>query len=48
MVKTGIWMPDVGVNYTRTGEEHDAIMVEQLQNKTLRVTTTLVNAVYSL
>ena len=42
MVKTGIWFPDIGINYTRTNKEQNAIMVEQLQNKTLRVTTTLV------
>jgi len=41
MVKTGIWLPDTGVNYTTTATERDAIVVEQLQNKTLRVTTAI-------
>lgn len=44
MIKTGIWMPDVGVNYTRTSEEVEAQNVEKLQNKTLRVTTTTVSS----
>lgn len=43
MVKTGIWHPEIGVNYTRTSEEGDAIVFEQLQNKTLRVTTAFVS-----
>ena len=43
MVKTGIWLPDTGVNYTTTSVERDAIVVEQLQNKTLRVTTAKVS-----
>ena len=47
MVKTGIWSPDTGVNYTTTAVERDAIVVEQLQNKTLRVTTAKVRHVFS-
>lgn len=43
MVKTGTWTPDAGVNYTRTSEEVDAVVVEQLQNKTLRVTVAINN-----
>ena len=46
MVKTGIWLPDTGVNYTTTATERDAIVVEQLQNKTLRVTTAIVSSNY--
>ena len=46
MVKTGIWLPDTGVNYTTTATERDAIVVEQLQNKTLRVTTAIVSFNY--
>lgn len=41
-VKTGIWSPETGVNYTRTAAEGEAQIVEKLQNKTLRVTTTTV------
>ena len=43
LVKTGIWSPETGVNYTRTAAEGEAQIVEKLQNKTLRVTTTTVN-----
>ena len=39
MIKTGIWTPDSGVNYTMTIEEADSIVVKQLQNMTLRVVT---------
>ena len=39
MMKTGIWTPDSGVNYTMTIEEADSIVVKQLQNMTLRVVT---------
>ena len=46
MVKTGIWSPDTGVNYTTTAVERDAIVVEQLQNKTLRVTTAKVRLMF--
>ena len=46
MVKTGIWYPDTGVNYTMTVEEGDAIVVKQLQNMTLRVVTVLVGYFY--
>ena len=46
MVKTGIWSPDTGVNYTTTAVERDAIVVEQLQNKTLRVTTAKVRLIF--
>ena len=42
MVKTGTWLPDTGVNYTTTATERESIVVEQLQNKTLRVTTAMV------
>ena len=41
MVKTGIWNPDMGVNFTMTNQEFDSIVVEQLQNKTLRIATAL-------
>ena len=43
LVKTGIWTQEVGVNYTRTAAEGEAQIVEKLQNKTLRVTTTTVS-----
>ena len=43
MLKTGIWTPDTGVNYTRTSEEVESLVVEQLQNKTLRVTVAINN-----
>ena len=43
MVKTGIWLPDIGVNYTTTSVERDAVVVEQLQNKTMRVTVATVS-----
>lgn len=43
MAKTGTWTPEMGVNYTRTVTEGDSIVFEQLQNKTLRVTTALVS-----
>ena len=48
LLKTGIWMPDVGVNYTRTAAEGEAQIVEKLQNKTLRVTTTTVRKFSSI
>lgn len=44
MAKTGTWTPEMGVNYTRTADEGDSIIVEQLQNKTLIVTTALVRS----
>ena len=42
MIKTGTWAPGVGVNFTRTQTEIEGQIVEKLQNKTLRITTTLV------
>ena len=42
MVKTGIWTPEMGVNYTLSVQEGDEIVVEQLQNKTLVVATAVV------
>lgn len=39
MIKTGVWLPDVGVNFTRTQTEIEGQVVEKLQNKTLRITT---------
>ena len=42
LVKTGIWTPEIGINYTRTAAEGEAQIVEKLQNKTLRVTTVTV------
>ncbi len=42
MKKTGIWSPGSGVNYTLTATDIEGIMIEKLQNKTLRVTTGLV------
>lgn len=43
MVKTGRWTPEMGVNYTITATEGDAIVIEQLQNKTITVATALVS-----
>merc|ERR1719495_922533 len=40
--KTGIWTEKSGVNYTLTSTEIEGQMIEKLQNKTLRVTTALV------
>ena len=48
MIKTGIWTPDSGVNYTMTIEEADSIVVKQLQNMTLRVVTVEVQDIKSL
>ena len=42
MVKTGIWYPDTGVNYTATVEEQDEMVQLALQNMTLRVVTVVV------
>ena len=42
MVKTGIWYPDTGVNYTVTVEEQDEMVQLALQNMTLRVVTVVV------
>ena len=42
MIKTGIWLPETGVNFTMTTTENEGMVVEKLQNKTLRVTTTTV------
>jgi ionotropic glutamate receptor len=39
MVKTGIWEPNVGLNFTITQVEVDTQKVEKLANKTLRVVT---------
>jgi hypothetical protein len=41
--KTGIWTEAGGVNYTLTAAEIDNQMVEKLQNKTLRITTSTVS-----
>ena len=45
MVKTGIWYPDTGVNYTATVEEQDEMVQLALQNMTLRVVTVVVSTV---
>ena len=42
MVKTGIWYPDSGVNYTVSVEEQDEMVQLALQNMTLRVVTVVV------
>ena len=42
MMKTGVWLPETGVNFTMTQTENEGLVVEKLQNKTLRVTTTTV------
>lgn len=42
MIKTGTWTLASGVNYTKTTAQSEAQIVEKLQNKTLRITTTLV------
>ena len=47
LLKTGTWTPEVGVNYTRTAAEGETQIVEKLQNKTLRVTTTTVKIILS-
>ena len=39
MHKTAIWTPDAGINYTQTAQEVEAMNVEKLQNKTLRIST---------
>ncbi|CAB4058878.1 GRIN [Lepeophtheirus salmonis] len=39
MIVSGIWTPEVGVNYTQTASQVEGQIVEKLQNKTLRVTT---------
>ncbi|XP_059083828.1 glutamate receptor ionotropic, kainate 2-like isoform X2 [Tigriopus californicus] len=39
MYKIGIWTPDVGINVTLTQSEVEGQIVEKLQNKTLRITT---------
>lgn len=43
MVKTGVWLLETGVNYTRTVGDMDAIVVAQLENSTLKVTTAMVS-----
>ena len=43
MMKTGVWEPGVGLNFTLTQVELDVLREEKLANKTLRVTTTTVS-----
>ena len=42
MMKTGVWEPDIGLNFTLTPSQTQEMLDEKLQNKTLRVSTTLV------
>lgn len=44
--KVGTWNSTQGVNFTRTYREHQNEIEENLKNKTLVVTTILVNIVY--
>ncbi len=43
MVKSAIWEPAMGLNFTLTQAEIEEIEVEKLQNKTLRITTAFVS-----
>ena len=43
MMKTGVWEPDIGLNFTLTQSQTQEMLDEKLQNKTLRVSTTFVS-----
>ena len=43
MMKTGVWEPGVGLNFTLTQTQTDELRDEKLQNKTLRISTVTVS-----
>ena len=47
MMKTGVWEPDIGLNFTLTQSQTQEMLDEKLQNKTLRVSTTLVSDIHA-
>ena len=43
MVKTGIWSLETGINYTLSETQRGEVLVQKLQNKTLKVVTWFVS-----
>ena len=43
MMKTGVWEPGIGLNFTLTQSQAQEMLDEKLQNKTLRISTVTVS-----
>ena len=43
MMKTGVWEPGIGLNFTLTQSQAQEMLDEKLQNKTLLVSTVTVS-----